>query len=71
MLLRLSTIYPKTFEEYQYDTFYCEDILGFIRIYLAFEDAVELQLSKDLCIQRLELNKKIMKGMNYGKPIES
>lgn len=68
MLLRISTLSAKTFEEYHYDCCYCEDILGFMRIYLAFEDFKPIRDAQKLVKQRLELNRKTMKGMNYGKP---
>lgn len=71
MFLRISTLSPKTFEEYRYDISYCEDILGFLNIFLAFEESQAVRYGRDIIMERLELNKKTLKGLNYGKPIES
>lgn len=69
MLLRISILKPETIEERLYDIAYCSDILGFLRIYLSFEEDEIIRKLFDLVVKRLELQKDILKGLNYGKPI--
>lgn len=67
-LTQLTTISPKTKEERIYDIKYNSCVAGLCRLFLDFEEDEKINYARCLVLQKIELQKDILRRFENGKP---